>query len=207
VKRCASAPTTDPDTRRKLGELDASFGEYRAAVGGILGNMQKLVIAKQAGSQIFRDSEELLDVTNALAQAYQSSGMNRTAYGIAAAGADRSGDRLVFVLARNLPRREPRQAEQAEQGRRETEAVNRQNQDAILRLMNELGDLADGDLTVTATVSEDITGAIADSINYTIEELRVLVGRINDAAGRVTVAPKLRSRPPTSCSPPPNVSR
>jgi twitching motility protein PilJ len=54
--------------------------------------------------------------------------------------------------------------------------------------MNELGDLADGDLTVTATVSEDITGAIADSINYTIEELRVLVGRINDAAGRVTVA-------------------
>ena len=36
--------------------------------------------------------------------------------------------------------------------------------------MNELGDLADGDLTVTATVSEDITGAIADSINYTIEE-------------------------------------
>jgi twitching motility protein PilJ len=52
--------------------------------------------------------------------------------------------------------------------------------------MNELGDLADGDLTVTATVSEDITGAIADSINYTIEELRVLVGRINDAASRVT---------------------
>ena len=52
--------------------------------------------------------------------------------------------------------------------------------------MNELGDLADGDLTVTATVSENITGAIADSINYTIEELRVLVGRINDAANRVT---------------------
>lgn len=51
--------------------------------------------------------------------------------------------------------------------------MNRQNQDAILRLMNELGDLVDGDLTVTATVSEDIAGAIADSINYTVEELRV----------------------------------
>jgi twitching motility protein PilJ len=80
------------------------------------------------------------------------------------------------------------QAELADQSRQATELVNRQNQDAILRLMNELGDLADGDLTVTATVSEDITGAIADSINYTIEELRVLVGRINDAAGRVTIA-------------------
>jgi twitching motility protein PilJ len=54
--------------------------------------------------------------------------------------------------------------------------------------MNEMGDLADGDLTVRATVSEDITGAIADSVNYTIEELGVLVRRINDAAGRVAAA-------------------
>ena len=86
------------------------------------------------------------------------------------------------------------QAESAEQSRRTSEQANRQNQDAILRLMNELGDLADGDLTVTATVSEDITGAIADSINYTIEELRVLVGRINDAAGRVTQATEIAQR-------------
>lgn len=84
-----------------------------------------------------------------------------------------------------------RQAELAEQSRQESEAINRQNQDAILRLMNELGDLADGDLTVVATVSEDITGAIADSINYTIEELRVLVRRINDAAVRVTMATEI----------------
>jgi twitching motility protein PilJ len=183
--------TTDPDTKRKLGELDASFVEYRAAVGGILGNMQKLVIAKQAGSQIFRDSEELLEVTNALAQAYQSSGMNRTAYGIVLLVLIALAIALVVLLARTYLTESQRQAEQAEQGRRETEAVNRQNQDAILRLMNELGDLADGDLTVTATVSEDITGAIADSINYTIEELRVLVGRINDAAGRVTLATEI----------------
>ncbi|MBL8374188.1 methyl-accepting chemotaxis protein [Accumulibacter sp.] len=183
--------TTDPDTKRKLGELDASFGEYRAAVGGILGNMQKLIIAKQAGSQIFRDSEELLEVTDALAQAYQTSGMNRTAYGIVLLVLIALAVALVVLLARTYLTESQRQAEQAEQGRRETEAVNRQNQDAILRLMNELGDLADGDLTVTATVSEDITGAIADSINYTIEELRVLVGRINDAAGRVTLATEI----------------
>ena len=87
-----------------------------------------------------------------------------------------------------------RRAEEAETSRQETERLNRTNQDAILRLMNELGDLADGDLTVTATVSEDITGAIADSINYTIEELRVLVGRINDAANRVTTATEIARR-------------
>jgi twitching motility protein PilJ len=53
VTRCASPPTTDPDTKQKLAELEASSGEYRTAVGGILGNMQRLTIAKQAGSQIF----------------------------------------------------------------------------------------------------------------------------------------------------------
>ena len=84
-----------------------------------------------------------------------------------------------------------RRAFDAEKLRNASEQVNRENQDAILRLMNELGDLADGDLTVTATVSENITGAIADSINYTIEELRVLVGRINDAANRVTAATEI----------------
>ena len=59
---------------------------------------------------------------------------------------------------------------------------NERNQAAILRLLDELGSLADGDLTVQATVTEDITGAIADSINYAIEALRELVTTINDTA-------------------------
>ncbi|MCL1861405.1 MAG: methyl-accepting chemotaxis protein [Proteobacteria bacterium] len=72
--------------------------------------------------------------------------------------------------------------------RRLSEEERNHTQAAILRLMNEMGDLADGDLTIRTTVSEDITGAIADSVNYTIEELAALVSRINDAAGRVTGA-------------------
>jgi twitching motility protein PilJ len=56
------------------------------------------------------------------------------------------------------------------------------NQQAILRLLDELSSLADGDLTVQATVSEDITGAIADSINYAVEALRELVTTINESA-------------------------
>jgi twitching motility protein PilJ len=59
---------------------------------------------------------------------------------------------------------------------------NERNQQAILRLLDELSSLADGDLTVQATVTEDITGAIADSINYAIEALRELVATINDSA-------------------------
>ncbi len=66
--------------------------------------------------------------------------------------------------------------------------ANEANQVAILRLMNELQEVADGNLTMQATVSEDITGAIADSVNYTVEELRTLVGRINSTVEQVTDA-------------------
>ncbi len=68
------------------------------------------------------------------------------------------------------------------------EATNERNEEAILRLLNEIGDLADGDLTATATVTEDFTGAIADSINFTIDQLRVLVSRINDTSRSVAEA-------------------
>jgi len=67
---------------------------------------------------------------------------------------------------------------------------NERNQQAILRLLDELSNLADGDLTVRATVTEDITGAIADSINYAIEALRELVVTVNDSSILVDAAAK-----------------
>jgi twitching motility protein PilJ len=68
----------------------------------------------------------------------------------------------------------------------ESKAQNEVNQQAILRLLDEMGDLADGDLTVQATVTEDITGAIADSINYAVDALRGLVATINETSKKVT---------------------
>jgi twitching motility protein PilJ len=68
------------------------------------------------------------------------------------------------------------------------ELQNRHNQDAILRLLDEMGDLADGDLTTSATVNDDITGAIADSVNYTIDALRNLVEQINSTTVQVASA-------------------
>ena len=98
---------------------------------------------------------------------------------------------LMQVLLRDSRRR----AQEAETQRLEAQRLeqtakraNDQNQAAILRLMNELQEVADGNLTVQATVTEDITGAIADSVNYTVEELRGLVGRINDTAAQVNTA-------------------
>lgn len=182
---------TEGDTRAKLTELEAAFKEYQAAVGGILGSMQRLVVAKQSGAAIFRDSEKLLEQTSKLQDAYQAAFVTRATNTVLMTALSLAALALLALMGKLYLDDSRRRAEEAERQRQESELSNRANQDAILRLMNELGDLADGDLTVTATVTEDITGAIADSINYTIEELRVLVGRINDAANRVTAATEM----------------
>lgn len=67
------------------------------------------------------------------------------------------------------------------------EHENRQQQ-AILSLLDEITNLANGDLTVDVTVTEDFTGAIADSINYTVQTLRSLVGTINSSSAEVVAA-------------------
>jgi twitching motility protein PilJ len=69
-----------------------------------------------------------------------------------------------------------------------TAELNQRNQEAILRLLDEMGSLAEGDLTVRATVTEDITGAIADSVNFAVEALRSLVTTINDTALHVSTS-------------------
>ncbi|HRY15061.1 MAG TPA: methyl-accepting chemotaxis protein, partial [Candidatus Competibacteraceae bacterium] len=93
---------------------------------------------------------------------------------------------LTLLFVQNRESRQ--QLVDAEQRKQETEEQNRRNQDAILRLLDELGNLAEGDLTVQASVTEDITGAIADSVNYAIEALRDLVSTINSTSGLVAAA-------------------
>jgi twitching motility protein PilJ len=90
---------------------------------------------------------------------------------------------------RHLARRQQQELErsraEAQVHEKEAKRVNDATQAAILRLMNELQLVAEGDLTQQATVTEDITGAIADSVNYTVEELRTLVGQVQGSAQRV----------------------
>jgi twitching motility protein PilJ len=182
------AAATDPETRDKLAELDGAFKEYQEAVAGILGNMQRLVQAKQAGSRIFKDSGNLLEKTDGLASAFAGELAGRVVTGWIIAISSVLSLGFLLLMGKVYNDDAAARREQAERERQEAEASKNATQEAILRLMNEMGDLADGDLTVRATVTEDITGAIADSVNYTIEELAVLVRRINDAATRVAAS-------------------
>lgn len=84
----------------------------------------------------------------------------------------------LVVLGRHLLRTIREREERA----REDAETNRRNQDAILRLMEEMDVLANGDLSVKPVVTEDITGAIADSLGVTIDQLRQVVTGINSAA-------------------------
>ncbi|WP_227679801.1 methyl-accepting chemotaxis protein [Psychrobacter frigidicola] len=96
----------------------------------------------------------------------------------------RGSSERSMIEKETLRRRQ--EAETESERARQIQEENERNQMAILRLLDELGDLAEGDLTVNATVSEDFTGAIADSVNFAIDQLRQLVLVINSTADRVS---------------------
>lgn len=172
----AALPATDANVARAR-EL---FDTTRKSVEILVSQVRNLVAAKSAAKAIVDDSDLLLIGAQRLVDSYQST--SRTA----AAAALLFGLFLflsLLLLAKAY-------VEDSRHGAEEAARINSQNQNAILRLMNEMGDLADGDLTVRATVTEDVTGAIADSLNYTTEEFRKLVSRIIAAVEQMGHATK-----------------
>ncbi len=196
------AATTEPDTREKLTELKNAFAEYQKSVASILGNLQNFIAAKQSEQLIFAENEGLKQRITNLQKAYRADEDSShwsfwLMMGFALLALTSAvGTALVLLQdSRNRTKEADQRRQEAEEQRlqalrqeEEAKRANDQNQAAILRLMNELQEVADGDLTVQATVSEDITGAIADSVNYTVEELRGLVGRVTKTAEQVTSA-------------------
>ena len=183
------------DAKAKLAELETVGKDNLAAVQTILGSIQLLVKAKEAGSHIFKDSGPLLEKTSELAEGYSNAYTGFfTWVSLSIIICALLALACLALMAKTYNDDIARRRAASEQLREAAETERNGTQQAILRLMNEMGDLADGDLTVRATVTEDITGAIADSVNYTIEELSVLVRRINDAAIRVTTATESAQR-------------
>jgi twitching motility protein PilJ len=182
----------DPQTRERLTALMALYEQTRVQASAILGNLQGLVAAREAQASIVADSEPLRrNLEELQGKLSQNSGLGLgsvaallmaalfgllCAVGIARVQLQDSRQRQTVAEKQQL---EARGQEQ------DAKRVNDANQAAILRLMNELQTVAEGDLTQEATVTEDITGAIADSVNYTVEELRQLVGNVQNTATRV----------------------
>jgi twitching motility protein PilJ len=184
--------TKDAATKERLELLLILYEQTRSQAGGVLSNLQGLVSAREAQGVIISDSEPLRRAmedlqTKLSAQTGLGAGA-LIALGIAALFAIACSIGLAYVQLQDSRKRQTvaeQQRLEAEQQEQEAKRVNDANQAAILRLMNELQTVAEGDLTQEATVTEDITGAIADSVNYTVEELRQLVGNVQNTATKV----------------------
>ena len=172
----------DPEARETLSEIANLFQIVSGSVTQIMATSPELFQVREASANIFTDSQVLLEESSTLAgqiqQAANSRPLGQTwvliVMGFVAAGLILGA---VVVIIRDTQR-----------DLRETAETNEQNQNAILRLLDELADLADGDLTTQATVTEDFTGAIADSINFAIDQMRQLVSAINSTAVQVSSA-------------------
>ena len=184
--------TSDPQIRERLTALTAEYEKTRTEAGSILGNLQGLASAREAQAAIVADSEPLrLGLQDLQAELSGRSGLSGTQLATLismAVIALLSGAGLAYLQLQESRQRQmlaEGQRHAAESQEQDAKRVNDANQAAILRLMNELQTVAEGDLTQEATVTEDITGAIADSVNYTVEELRSLVGNVQATATRV----------------------
>lgn len=162
-----------------LGEVSQDYDDLKTDIDNILSASTELFEVRQAADEIFLDANELGEQVRRLATSYSTLTDGKLWPSLlAGAGLLLAAVVLVLFSLFGLFLDQRRRA-------RETAELNQRNQDAILRLLDEMSSLADGDLTVTATVTEDITGAIADSVNFAVEALRDLVGRINRTAQQV----------------------
>ncbi len=179
---------TDDEAVDRLMEISDLFEFVDGSVDEILETSPELFQVRAASDTIFTDSQQLLQQTSVLADTLSTSTIEQKALELAIMAS--GGLSLLFILltAMSIIMDTRRRLEETKTQSEATRAQNAANQQAILRLLDEMADLADGDLTVKASVTEDFTGAIADSINFSIEQLRALVNTINQTAVKVDAA-------------------
>lgn len=172
----------DANARKILTQMQEVWDQLIEPVDKLVAAAGNIAEVKRAGNQASLDSQTVLLRANELSEQIGKLPYRRLFpnvwWGVLGAlGAVAFALILVYSLVRD------------QRGRlRESADVNQRNQEAIMSLLDEMGSLAEGDLTVKTTVSENITGAIADSVNYAIDELRSLVTTINETSEQVSTS-------------------
>jgi len=172
---------SDADIRNQLDEISILFGSIKKLSTGTLALFSEVTRAQDAVSVMVNTGQHIVEDANVLKNDYLNDASRRIvspALGVAFAiiAVVVLGILGYLVIKSALKREE------------EAKESSSKNEEAIFRLLDEMGDLADGDLTVNVTVTDDFTGTIADSINYTIDALRNLVNSINQTTEQVTGA-------------------
>jgi len=172
---------TDKEAVAKLREVTMLISAVSDNIAGILELSPELFEVKDAASQVTTGSAELLDVLKALRDGITGQTKMLDMIQLGGVGFGALAVVLIIISGFLMLRDAKAREEQALEN-------NRRNQRAILRLLDEMANLADGDLTVHTTVTEEITGAIADSVNFAIDALRTLVTTINNTSTEVTAS-------------------
>jgi len=161
----------------KLDQVDQVFADVARSVSNIAGNADDLFAAQAATDELIDDTGKVIDAIQDLIGAYhaayeaRATGWLPWVFGLLSLLCLVLLGRALIVSARLRAERSASQ--------------NRDTQDAILKLLDEMGNLADGDLTIEAEVTDQITGAIADSVNFAVKEMRELVQRINTTSQHI----------------------
>jgi len=168
-----------PEVIAKIDASDEVFNQLNERIEQAQQVVTEFFVSQRSAQRITENSDSLLARLEALVASYEGLYKNIKylqflpfIFGVAALFFFLMFIRSLVVSARQ------REAESNER--------NRETQAAILKLLDEMGDLADGDLTIEAEVTDQVTGAIADSMNYAVLEMRTLVRQINDASDQVT---------------------
>jgi twitching motility protein PilJ len=178
----------DPIIQSALNKLNESFKQRLEKVRLFIENFEKLSQGKEALRSIGESEGKLLESIENLRKTYIKTTQERFITSLVGNILSIIVLILLVGLIALITLMNRWQEGDSKQRLAEIQRANQRNQEAILRLLSEIADLADGDLSVNATVTEDFTGAIADAINYSIEAMRELVIQINKTALQVATA-------------------
>ncbi len=183
------APVRNAGALAALDQSQALWATMKKDLDAILASSRNLFAAQSAAAALTNGSGQMLQDSTNLFQAFSAFGSVRDTrlfpnfwLGITSGAAA-----LVSIVGLLLSLYRTRQREQEVRYQTQVE-YNSRNQQAIMRLLDEISSLGEGDLTVKASVTEDMTGAIADAINYAVDELRNLVTTINDTSVQVAAS-------------------
>lgn len=181
---------SNAEARQALEEIADQYVSVKQSVDYVIGNTEQLFEVHKKSDDIFTDAITMLDLTEKLQEAYGAETGNFRRIGHPYWSGIAGGFILILIILLYLRQRKDDRGrtERARHARDQEKLQNERNQQAIIRLLDEMEGLADGDLTTNATVTEDFTGAIADAMNFTIDQLRNLVSTIKDSVVKLANA-------------------
>ncbi|MBW4521243.1 MAG: HAMP domain-containing protein [Scytolyngbya sp. HA4215-MV1] len=152
-------------------------GAVSALVAGAAGGLTALAVGQTAAKRIKRTTDDLQAQFDAVSRgnlSARASVYSEDEFGRLATGFNQMA-RVILTTTSEAQRK----AEEQEQAK---EDLQRQ----VIRLLDDVEGAARGDLTVQAEVTADVLGAVADSFNLTIQNLREIVQQVKVAARQVS---------------------